>query len=74
MADKHIRLNSKLSLVAAFWKPDTPDEVTTGSLTGDDDGIHFVTSPQYAKGTDTVPPAGAISDTVIHSGSFSPSN
>ena len=52
MADKHIRLNSKLSSVAAFWKPDTPDEVTTGNLTVDDDGIHFVTSPRYAKGTD----------------------
>src|ERR1035437_1084854 len=56
MADKHIRLNSKLSSVAAFWKPDTPDEVTTGNLTVDDDGIHFVTSPEYAKGSDVGPP------------------
>jgi hypothetical protein len=56
MADKHIRLNSKLSSVAAFWKPDTPNEVTTGNLTVDDDGIHFVTSPTYAKGSDVGPP------------------
>jgi hypothetical protein len=38
MADKHIQLNSRLSSVAAFWKPDSPDEVTTGYLTVDDDG------------------------------------
>jgi hypothetical protein len=52
MADKHIRLDSKFSSVAAFWRPDSPDEITTGNLSVDDDGIHFVTSPKYAKGSD----------------------
>ncbi len=56
MADKHIRLNSQLSSVAAFWRPDSPDEVTTGTLTVDEDGIHFVTSPRYAKGSDVGSP------------------
>jgi hypothetical protein len=55
MAEKHDRLNSKFSSVAAFWKPDTADEVATGTLTIDDEGIHFVTAPKYAKGSSLGP-------------------
>jgi len=56
MADMHIRLDSKFSSVAAFWKPETPDEVMTGNLTIDDDGVSFVTSPVYARGTEVKGP------------------
>jgi hypothetical protein len=56
MADKHIRLDSQLSSVAAFWKPETPDDVMTGTLTIDDDGIRFITSPEYARGAAVKPP------------------
>jgi hypothetical protein len=50
MADKHYRLDSKFSSVAAFWKPEAPDPVMTGNLAVDDDGIRFTTSPEYASG------------------------
>jgi hypothetical protein len=56
MADKHIRLDSHFSSVAAFWEPKTPDNVMTGTLTIDDDGIRFITSPEYARGAAVKPP------------------
>jgi hypothetical protein len=50
MGKEYLRLDSQFSSVAAFWKPETPDEVMTGTLTVNDDGIRFVTSPEYARG------------------------
>lgn len=50
MSKEYLRLDSKFSSVAAFWKPESPDEVTTGTLTVSDDGIRFVTSPEYFRG------------------------
>lgn len=50
MSKEYLRLDSKFSSVAAFWKPDSPDEVMTGTLTVNDDGIRFVTSPEYFRG------------------------
>lgn len=47
----HIRLDSKFSSVAAFWKPEAPDDIMTGNLSIDDDGIRFITSPVFARGT-----------------------
>jgi len=51
MGKEYLRLDSKFSSVAAFWKPESPDEVMTGTLTVNDDGIRFVTSPEYFRGT-----------------------
>jgi ApeA N-terminal domain 1 len=50
MGKEYLRLDSKFNSVAAFWKPETPDEVMTGTLTVNDDGIRFVTSPEYFQG------------------------
>lgn len=50
MGKEYLRLDSKFSSVAAFWKPESPDEVMTGTLTVNDDGIRFVTSPEYHRG------------------------
>ncbi|ADV84444.1 HEPN domain-containing protein [Terriglobus saanensis] len=55
MGKEHLRLDSQFSSLAAFWKPQSPDEVMTGTLTINDDGIRFVTSPQYFRGA-KVPP------------------
>jgi len=61
MADKHIRLDSKFSSIAGFWKPGAPSKVMTGNLTIDDDGIRFITSPKYARGLKVrTPPMGQI--------------
>lgn len=50
MGKEYLRLDSKFSSVAAFWKPETPEEVMTGTLTVNADGICFVTSPEYFRG------------------------
>ena len=50
MGKEYLRLDSKFSSVAAFWRPESPDEVMTGTLTVNDDGIRFVTSPEYFRG------------------------
>ncbi len=52
MGKEYLRLDSKFTSVAAFWKPESRDEVTTGTLTVNDDGIHFVTSPEYFRGAE----------------------
>lgn len=56
MGKEYLRLDSKFTSVAAFWKPETPDEVMTGTLTVTEDGIRFVTSPQYFRGADVPRP------------------
>jgi len=50
MGKEYLRVDSQFSSVAAFWKPDTSDEVMTGTLTINDAGIRFVTSPEYFRG------------------------
>ena len=50
MSKEYLRLDSQFISVAAFWKPETPEEVMTGTLTVNDDGICFVTSPEYSRG------------------------
>jgi hypothetical protein len=48
MADKHDRLDSQFSIVSAFWEPQTPEHVLTGTLTNDDEGLTFTTAPRYS--------------------------
>lgn len=50
MGKEYLRLDSKFSSVVAFWKPENPEEVMTGTLTVNDAGIAFVTSPEYFRG------------------------
>jgi hypothetical protein len=47
MADKHIRLDSQFSEVGAFWSPEAPNLVSTGTLTVDERDIIFTTAPEY---------------------------
>jgi hypothetical protein len=56
MGKEYLRLDSKFSSVAAFWKPETPNEVMTGTLTVNDDGVRFVTSPEYFRGANVPRP------------------
>jgi len=39
MADKNIRLDSRFSIIGAFWSPDTPDAIMTGTLVSDEKAI-----------------------------------
>jgi len=32
MADKTLRLDSKFSMIGAFWPPETPDAIIKGTL------------------------------------------
>src|ERR1017187_6077819 len=69
MGKEYLRLDSKFSSVAAFWRPESPDEVMTGTLTVNDDGIRFVTSPEYFRGA-KVPrpdPSQWNSDSILRS-------
>lgn len=49
MADKNLRLDSRFSLIGAFWLPETPGVILTGTLVSDEDNIEFVTAPQYQR-------------------------
>lgn len=69
MGKEYLRLDSKFSSVSAFWRPESPDEVMTGTLTVNDDGIRFVTSPEYIRGA-KVPrpdPSQWNSDSILRS-------
>src|ERR1039457_4230696 len=49
MADKNVRLDSKFSVVSAFWKPNAADVVYTGTLKIDNRFITFTTAPEYSR-------------------------
>lgn len=50
MGKEYLRLDSQIKSVAAFWKPESPEAIITGTLTVDEDGIRFVSSPEYFRG------------------------
>ena len=60
MAEKHDKLDSRFSIISAFWQPQTPAEVMTGTLTSSDEGLTFTTAPVYAKGISIKPLAAAM--------------
>jgi len=49
MADKTLRLDSKFSMIGAFWPPETPDAIIKGTLVSDEREINFITAPEYEK-------------------------
>src|SRR5579863_3085246 len=51
MADKNLRLDSRFSVIGAFWLPETPDSVETGTIVSDEDKITFTTAPRYERQT-----------------------
>ena len=60
MADEHNRLDSKFSIVGAFWAPESTDAVQTGTLTADENGITFTTAPEYNRGGKGIPPLSTL--------------
>jgi hypothetical protein len=49
VADKNLRIDSRFNLIGAFWPPETPDAVLTGTLVSDENNIEFVTAPVYQR-------------------------
>jgi hypothetical protein len=49
MPKENLRLDSRFNTISAFWKPDTPDAITSGSLVSDENEIRFTTSPVYER-------------------------
>lgn len=40
-------LNSAVDIIGAFWPPDKPNDVTTGSLSSQDNRLYFLAAPVY---------------------------
>jgi hypothetical protein len=55
MADEHNRLDSKYSIIGAFWPPEKTKTVQTGTLTSDEGGLTFTTAPEYKFGHEVHP-------------------
>jgi hypothetical protein len=36
MPDKNLRLDSRFSMIGAFWSPETPDNIMKGTLVSDE--------------------------------------
>lgn len=49
MADKNLRLDSRFSMLGAFWLPETPDSIMKGTLVSDGREINFITAPEYER-------------------------
>jgi hypothetical protein len=49
MADENLRIDSRFNLIGAFWLPETPDTVMTGTLVSDEHNIEFVAAPLYRR-------------------------
>jgi hypothetical protein len=47
--EKDLRLDSHFSTVCAFWPPEAPDEIKTGTLVVDNHGIQFTTAPTFTR-------------------------
>ncbi len=49
MEDPDERLNSQFTVVGAFWPPDAPDAISTGTLKADEQKITLTTAPTYSR-------------------------
>ena len=49
MADNNLQLDSRFSMIGAFWSPETPDTIMTGTLVSDKREINFITAPEYER-------------------------
>jgi hypothetical protein len=49
MADKNLHLDSRFSIIGAFWLPETPDVILNGTLVSDEREINFITAPEYER-------------------------
>ena len=46
---ENLRLDSQFSMIGAFWSPETPDTIMTGTLVSDEREINFITAPEYER-------------------------
>jgi ApeA N-terminal domain 1 len=60
MTETLTRLDSEFTTVCAFWRPESPDDVYTGTLTADERRILFITAPQYSGTLSSMSPATVI--------------
>ena len=65
MADKNLRLDSRFSMIGAFWSPDTPDTILTGTLVSNEREINFITAPEYRRPISIVPDMFATPDSTM---------
>jgi hypothetical protein len=60
MPKENLKLDSRFSVIGAFWKPKSPDSIMTGTLVSDENAIEFTTAPSYER--DPKPSAGMFGD------------
>jgi hypothetical protein len=65
MGDKKLRLDSRFSMIGAFWSPETPDTIMKGTLVSDEREINFITAPEYERPISTFPALFAMPDSTI---------
>jgi hypothetical protein len=49
MRDEHQRLDSRFSLVGAFWRPEAKDTVLCGTLSADSRNLTLTSAPEYTR-------------------------
>src|ERR1035438_1924619 len=49
MPKENLNLDSRFSTVGAFWKPESPDSMMTGTLVSDEHNINFMSAPVYQR-------------------------
>ncbi|MGB2620998.1 MAG: hypothetical protein WA857_10150 [Candidatus Acidiferrum sp.] len=65
MADKSLQLDSRFSMIGAFWSPETPDTIMKGTLVSDEREINFITAPEYERPISTGPGMLAMPDSTM---------
>ncbi len=65
MADKNLRLDSRFSMIGAFWSPEAPATIMKGTLVSDDREINFTTAPEYERPISTGPGTFATPDSTM---------
>ena len=65
MADKNLRLDSRFSMIGAFWKPETPDTIMKGTLVSDEREMNFITAPEYERPISIDPGIFAMPDSTM---------
>jgi len=65
MADNNLRLDSRFSMIGAFWLPETPEAIMKGTLVSDEREINFITAPEYERPISLAPGMFSMPDTTM---------
>jgi hypothetical protein len=65
MTDKNLQLDSRFSMIGAFWSPETPDTIMKGTLVSDEREINFITTPEYERPISIGPGTFAMPDSTM---------